>query len=61
MYVSTSGVIEAGEVKKVILIGRSKCEDEESLRIEYSIKFAKEDWVYLSKTVFDSKIQFKLG
>jgi hypothetical protein len=42
MYLSVSGVLEGGE-----------CEDESSLRIEYSIKYPKEDqdWTYIKKTV----------
>lgn len=38
MFISFSGMIEAGE-----------CEDEESLRVEYSIKYGKEDWKLLGK------------
>lgn len=36
LYLSCSGLLECGE-----------CEDESTLRIEYSIKYGKEDWTYI--------------
>lgn len=32
------------------MIEAGECEDEESLRVEYSIKYGKEDWTLLGKS-----------
>lgn len=43
MFVNFSGVLECGEVLKIF----NQCEDEESLRIEYAVKYGIDDWTYL--------------